>query len=251
MAKYAAGQRWTYKTREQDVGSTLLIGNVQKRLLKPPIIHVMLERIVAPNSPEPIIVGHMPFAEHAIDASVLNLVESNADVGPQFEEGIATWKRQKGGVFDLTVSEAVTAILSVTTQTQHDDPFDGIVMEMRARQSEELIGELYRHLFSLRQWFFLCEPDNDRAPVQWEFPDGMNPTPAILAFTSQQRAVSAAVDLGIYPEGTNVSIMPASVEESVKWISAPECSNDWLCFNLTQQNFPLYGADAVKLLKTK
>jgi hypothetical protein len=118
---------------------------------------------------------------------------------------------------------------------------------MRSKQSEELIGELYRQLFSLDQWFFLCEPDNPRAPVQWEFPDGVNPTPALLAFTSRERAVSAAVSLGIYPEGSSVSIMPASVKDSVHWISGPDCANEWLCFNLTQQNFPLYRDDAARL----
>lgn len=248
LAKYDVGQRWSYRTREQDVGSTLLIGHVQKGPLKPPVIHVMVDGIVSPHAADPIVIGHMPFSKKAINASVLELVETGAQVKAEFEDGISTWKSQKGGVFDLTVSEAVDAVVSMVP-TPHDDSFDKIVTEMRSKQSEELIGELYRQLFSLDQWFFLCERDNDRAPVQWEFPDGMSPTPALLAFTSQQRAASAAVALGIYPEGSSISIVPASVEDSVNWISGPDYSNDWLCFNLTQQNFPLYRDDAVRLLE--
>lgn len=248
MAKYNAGQRWSYRTRDQDVGSTLVIGKVQKRLMKPPIFHVFVNGIASPDSADPIVIGHMPFSEKAIDGSVLELLKSGVVVPPSFDDGVATWNKQKGGVFDLTVSEAVDVVVSVA-QTPRNDPFDEIVAEMRSTQSEGLIGKLYRQLFSLDQWFFLCEPDNPRAPIQWEFPDGMNPTPALLAFTSRDRAVSAAVSLGIYPEGSNVSIMPASVKDSVHWISSPDCANEWLCFNLTQQNFPLYVDDAVRLLE--
>jgi len=159
MAKYDVGQRWSYRTREQDVDSTLLIGKVQKELLKPPIIHVMVDGIVLPNSNDPIVIGHMPFSEKAIDVSVLELVETGARVSAEFENGVATWKAQKGGVFDLIVSEAVDAVVSVAPFPD-DDPFDAIVTEMRLKQSEDLIAELYRLLYSLDQWFFLCEPDN-------------------------------------------------------------------------------------------
>ena len=74
MTKYIAGQRWSYQTRQQDDGSTLLIGKVQESPGQPTIIRVMVEGIVAPHSNDPIMIGHMPFAESAIDKSVLELV---------------------------------------------------------------------------------------------------------------------------------------------------------------------------------
>ena len=140
------------------------------------------------------------------------------------------------------------AVVSVAPPSP-DDSFDAIVQEMRAKKSKELIGELYRQLFSLDQWCFLCEPGDERAPVQWEFPEGINPTPALLAFTSSERAASAAAALGLYPEGSSVSIMPVSVKDAVEWISSSDCANEWLCFNLTQQEFPLYCDAAVELLE--
>lgn len=248
MAKYDTGQRWSYRTRKQDVGSTLLIGKVQKDLLKPPIIHVMVDGIVFSSATTPTVIDHMPFSRKAMDASVLELIETSAMVPSRLEGGIASWKEQKGGVFDLTVAEAVDAAASVAPP-QRDDSFDEIVTKMRLKQSEELVGELYRQLFALEQWFFLCEPDDSHVPIQWVFQDGINPTPALLAFTSRERAASAAVSLGIYPAGSNVSIMPASVKDSAHWISGPGCANEWVCFNLTQQNFPLYRNDAIRLLE--
>ena len=248
MAQYEAGQRWSYQTREQDAGSTLVIGKVQKDPQKPAIIHVVVEEVSRPGFDAPIVIGHMPFSEQAISDSVLELIETGAELSSDFADCIAVWEEEEGGVFAITVAEAVEAVVSTAPQP-FDDPFDGIVIEMRAQQSDELIGELYRQLFSLDHWFFLCEPDNPRAPVQWEFPDGMNPQPAILAFTSSERAASAAAMLGVYPEGSKVSIMPAVVKEAVEWITGPNCDNEWLCFNLTQQNFPLYCEDAVGLLQ--
>lgn len=209
----------------------------------------MVEGIVSPNSTDSIVIRHMPFSKDAIDVSVLNLVETDVKLGPEFEDGVAIWKKQKGGVFNLTVSQAVDAVLSVTT-APHDDPFDRIVTEMRSTRSEELIDNLYSQLFSLDQWFFLCKPGNENTPVQWEFPEGLNPSPALLAFTSRERAASAAISLGIYPEGSGISIMPATVKDAVEWVSGPDCSNSWICFNLTQENFPLYCNDAVRLLQS-
>jgi hypothetical protein len=248
MPEYAAGQRWTYRSREQDAGSTLVIGSVQKRLLKSTIVHVMVDGVVCATSADPIVISHMPFSKQAIDASVIELVETGVEAGPQFEEGIATWREHNGGVFDLTVAEAVDAVVSVGPAPQ-DDPFDELVTEMRAQQSEELVGELYRQLFALKQWFFLCDPDDPQSPVQWQFEEGANPTPALLAFTSTRRAASAAIELGLYPEDSQIRMMPAPVRDAVEWISGPHCANEWLCFNFTQENFPLYCDDAVQLLK--
>ena len=55
----------------------------------------------------------MPFSEKAIDGSVLELVETGAQVDPEFEDGFATWKEQQGGVFDLTVAETIDDVVSV------------------------------------------------------------------------------------------------------------------------------------------
>lgn len=249
MPKYEVGQRWTYQTREQDTGgSTLLIGSVQRQAGQD-VIHIKVENVGPLNSNGPSVVSHMPFSQAAMDASVVSLVESQADVGDDFQEGIATWKEQAGGVFEISVAEAIEAVFSVAAQP--DDTFDELVVEMRSTRSSELIGKLHRQLFALPQWFFLSDPENDRAPVQWQFADGANTKPALLAFTNEERAATAAVELGLYPEGTGIPIMPAPVREAAKWFSGPDCANEWICFNLTYEDFPLQSDEAVQFLRSK
>lgn len=250
MFEYDVGQRWAYRTREQDRDSTLVIGRILRRFLKPSVIHVMLEGVVSPSTGDPLVIGHMPFSCEAMDASVLYHIESGVELDSRFEDGFAQWTRDKGSVFDQTVAQAIDAVLSVIGE-RADDPFDSIVARMRSQRSEELIGELYRQLFSLEQWFFLCQPENRRVPVEWVFPKGVNPTPALLAFTSRERAASAAIKLGIYQEGSDISIMPATVKGAVDWMSGPDFKNSWICFNLTYHDFALYCTDAAKLIQRK
>lgn len=247
MSKYQPGQRWTYRARECDANSTLLIGKVQKRLLRQTIIHIAVIGVRRDSSADPTDIGHMPFSLKAIDASVLELKESAIAISPNFDEGFNTWIANKGGVFDIPVSKAVDIVLSAI-KPDAVDPFDALVRTMRAEKSEAMIQKLYKQLFSLDQWYFLCCPDNSRAPAEWVFPDGLNKTPALLAFTSQPRAASAAVTLGIYPEGSAVSVMPASVKDAVDWVNGAGCTNTWICFNLTFEDFPLYCDHAQKLL---
>jgi hypothetical protein len=248
MTPYEPGQRWTYRTREYDAGSTLVIGKIDKRPVGQPILHVTVLGVNPHAGADSVDIAHMPFSQKAIDDSVLALVETNVGVGPRFHEGFDIWSADQGGIFDIPVAQAVDGVLSIAMHRE-TDPFDAIVTKMRAEKSKARISELYRLLFSIDHWFFLCHPNNPRMPVQWVFPDGLNKTPALLAFTSSGRAVSAAVKLGIYPSGSEVRVMPASVKEAVAWITGPECRNSWVCFNLTYQNFPLYCDDAVRLLR--
>jgi len=247
MHPFAAGQRWSYRTREQDPSSTLVIGKVQNDFHGQTVLHISVEGVVRPDSPLPIEIGHMPFSAEAIEASVLELLESDIQLPDGLFEGITVWEEQQGGVFTITVAEAVDALVTMVPPPQ-DDGFDQIVVEMRERRTDEMVEVLYRELFALETWFFLCEPDNVQAAVQWTFSDGHNPAPALLAFTSRERAQSAAVELGIYPEGSEIYVMPAPVAEAVPWFAGDSCANDWACFNLTQENFPLYADDAMRML---
>lgn len=246
MSQYEAGQRWTYRCRECDQGTTLLIGEVQSRLLRAAIVHISVDGLRGDPSGSPTCIGHMPFSVAALNKSVLDLVATDVPVDDSLREGMATWAANKGGVFDIPVVEALDAVLGVLRKPV--DHFDALVVKMRAERSEALVYELYRELFRLEAWYFLCRPDEPQAPVERVFPQGHNKTPALLAFTSQQRAAAAAIELGIYPAGSEVSIQPAAVKEAVEWVNGPHCSNTWICFNLTFENFPLYCDQAASLL---
>lgn len=247
MANYQAGQRWKYRTRERDADSTVVIGKVQKSFFRQPVIHISVLKVTKIEEGGITDISHMPFSLKAIDASLLSLIESNLPVSAEFQDGFNTWKGAKGGVFEIPVHQAVDAIMSINPFVT-DDPFDDHVRRMRAQKSEKMIGELYQKLVAMERWYFLCNPEDPRSPVEWVFPDGINKTPALLAFTSEERAAAAAHKLGIYPPGAPVSVMPSPVKEALKWISGKEIGFNWVCFNLTFENFPLYCDHAAKLL---
>ncbi len=252
MTKLRAGQRWTYRTRAADTESTLVIGKLDKKLAKPTIVHISVEQVDVPSAGGRSSIGHLPFAEEAIKASLLELVEDGCAPDENFGNGYAQWQQANGGAFETSVAETLDLILPAmpvgttnNTEPLADDGFDAIVTEIRDVQSEDLIEQLYRQLLALPRWYFLCEPDDARKPVEWVFPDGQNTNPAVLAFTSADRATAAGVSLGLYGDDDAVTLMPAPVAAAVDWISSTDFQNEWLCFNLSQRDFPLYVDDAV------
>jgi len=249
MTNFAVGQRWTYEGLPQSVPSTVLIGAIEGEG-DTMVIHVVVENIESPAADEPITVGHMPFTAAAIGESVIDLVEQDVAIDERFNEGIAYWREQAGGVFTIPVSEAVGAIMEASASQAVADPglgdaFDEMLREFREKQAPEMLDDFYREVLSLPQWFFICAPHEPQAPVQWAFPDGHNPEPAVLAFTSRNRALLAANELGLYPAGTDVPLMAPSVADAVQWIASDGFANGWLCFNLTQENFPFYADEVV------
>ena len=60
-------------------------------------------------------IAHMPFSEGAISKSVLKLAKDNAAL-PNFEEGYKEWRQAKGGIFTITVAEAIDAMEQVLNQ---------------------------------------------------------------------------------------------------------------------------------------
>lgn len=114
-SKYKVGQVWKYKTRPTELNSTLSILKVEHTATDGNIIHVRVDSLRMKNphqinggSSE---IGHMPFAEAAIDSSVTELLTSDQTVSPDFMEGYEIWREAfvagKGGIFSVPVSEGV------------------------------------------------------------------------------------------------------------------------------------------------
>lgn len=247
MSQFKKGQRWSYTTREEDKESTLVIGQVDKKLFKVSAIHVAIEKVTGPDG-KTTEIGHFPFSEQAMKSSVVKLIEDDAWVNPQMKQPIKEWQdNPSAGVFTTSVATTIDEIFK-SIPNVFDDEFDDLVTTMRQKQTESTLNELYGHLFCLNQWYFLTDPENDRMPLQFVFEDGMNKTPAVLAFTSKERASSAALELGLLESDDEVvSLMSPEVKEAVMWISSDMFKNEWLCFNLTQENFPIYRDEVTKL----
>jgi hypothetical protein len=113
--EYAEGQVWEYRTRPEDEGSLLKMQKIE--MLEDfqesgPVYHVSLIGLRFADLPVASELQHAPFSKASLDASVTRLSGSKAPF-PDPTEGIAEWRAAKGGVFTISVAEAV----SFTEQT--------------------------------------------------------------------------------------------------------------------------------------
>jgi hypothetical protein len=107
-SKFHPGQVWQYSTRAHEKGSTLTILKVESLPKLGVIIHVRVDKVRLRNctgGPEPDNFQHMPFARGAIERSVTKLVREG-DV-PEFQDGYSEWRKACGGVYTITVADAV------------------------------------------------------------------------------------------------------------------------------------------------
>ena len=107
-SKFHAGQVWQYNTRPHEKGSTLTILKVESLPKLGVIIHIRVDKIRLRNctgGPEPDKFEHMPFTRDAIEKSVTKFLKER-DV-PEFQDGYDEWRKACGGVYTITVAEAV------------------------------------------------------------------------------------------------------------------------------------------------
>ncbi len=109
--KFRPGQVWQYKTRPSEEKSLLTILKVESSPKLGTIIHVRVDGVRLRNctgGPEPDNFEHMPFSRDAIERSVTKLVTEKKEI-PSFEDGYNEWQKACGGVYTITVAEAVSA----------------------------------------------------------------------------------------------------------------------------------------------
>ena len=113
MQNYEVGQVWSYKTRESENDSKIIILKIDADYDETEIIHVCVEDVAikTPDSHEKPIdyISHMPFSREAIDSSVIDIID-RIEV-PDFSEGYNVWKegytKGEAGIFSIPVSKAV------------------------------------------------------------------------------------------------------------------------------------------------
>jgi hypothetical protein len=108
-SKFRPGQVWQYKTRSHEQNSTLTILKIESLPKLGTIIHIRVEKIRLRNctgGPEPDKFEHMPFARDAIERSVTKLLKESSV--PDFHDGYDQWRNDCGGVYTITVAEAIT-----------------------------------------------------------------------------------------------------------------------------------------------
>ena len=114
--EFAPNQEWFYHARPQDAGSTVVIGLIQDDPKLGRIIHIAVRAVNIRNSRVPggvmTQVGHLPMSEAALAASVTQL---KGIVAPpeSVSVGVKEWERAKGGVFTISVAQAVNYVEQV------------------------------------------------------------------------------------------------------------------------------------------
>ena len=109
----APGQRWSYRTRADEPGSTLVILMIEETPARGRIVHVRFEGVRIPASSagaEPVTtIGHAPIAESALIPGLIAVVETGCEIGDMSGYGI--WKEAfdagKAGVFSISPAEVV------------------------------------------------------------------------------------------------------------------------------------------------
>lgn len=110
---FAPGQRWAYRTRPGEEGSTLVVLR-RETVGGEALLHVQLQGL---RLPSPLIesgftttIGHLPIREAEVRQSVTGLLEEGvtAEGGGGYETWRAAHARGEAGFFTLPVSQIVT-----------------------------------------------------------------------------------------------------------------------------------------------
>lgn len=100
---FSAGQVWTFRLDPREPPATPIVLRVETLASIGEVVHISVSSIRTPAGVTQ--VGHLPMSKSAMDKSVLELVRTEA--GPMDLGGYETWKKAKGGVFTISVSEAL------------------------------------------------------------------------------------------------------------------------------------------------
>jgi hypothetical protein len=115
---YKPGQVWSYKTRPGEEASTITILRVESTPKMGVIVHVRIDGFKLENcagNKGDSAMDHAPFTKAAIDKSVVKLIRTEKEI-PDFQEGYKDWLSHCGGLYQVSVAEALTA----TNKTMKD-----------------------------------------------------------------------------------------------------------------------------------
>jgi hypothetical protein len=109
---FAPHQVWSVKS-DPPTPTKVIIGRVEPWHDKI-VVHVSLVDIPVPEDMqlpiELMSLGHAPFDAEALAGSVDQLLADDATIDPSFDEGYEMWKEANGGVYTLSITQAVDAL---------------------------------------------------------------------------------------------------------------------------------------------
>ena len=106
---FASGQVWSIKAAPP-TSAKVVIGRIEP-LNGSIVVHVSIVDVPVPpglpNAGGMMTIGHMPFDQAALAASVDQLVGAKATTAADFDGGYQNWQAAKGGVFTVSVPQAL------------------------------------------------------------------------------------------------------------------------------------------------
>ena len=112
---FAPGQEWSVIST-QPTTMKVIIGRVEPWNGQI-AVHVAVTDLVVPagalNSGRTITIGHMPFEQSALAASVDQLLATGVPLPATFQEGYRNWQDAKGGIYTVSVAKAVASGLEM------------------------------------------------------------------------------------------------------------------------------------------
>jgi hypothetical protein len=105
--RFKPGQVWTYRTRPGETSSTLTILQVDHLDKVGIVIHVRVDGLLMHNPAGDLVpfIEHMPFTRDAMLISVTRQVRRESSI-PTLE-GYERWRSDCGGVYSISVADAV------------------------------------------------------------------------------------------------------------------------------------------------
>ncbi len=115
---FAAGQIWSIKSTSPTTAK-VVIDRIEPWHQKV-VVHVSLIDVPipqgAPGTGGTTVIGHMPFEESALAASVDRLLGTGASPPSSFENGYKNWQDAMGGVFTISVEKAIEFTFQAITR---------------------------------------------------------------------------------------------------------------------------------------
>lgn len=117
---FAPGQEWSIKSASP-LPAKVVVGRVEAWQDKT-VVHVsILDVPIQAGTPAAgaiTEIAHMPFEKSALAASVDRLVATGVSPSPSFESGYQGWQTAKGGIFTITVPQAIDFAYEAMTRVR-------------------------------------------------------------------------------------------------------------------------------------
>jgi len=112
MTDIAVGQVWSFETDKFHKNS-VVIHQIEPFADDLTAVHITVNEDVQVSENETMSFGHFPFESNAFKQSLRELLGTSNKDQETFEEGYEYWKNENGGIFTVSIHDAVEMIIDI------------------------------------------------------------------------------------------------------------------------------------------